>query len=270
LLVDALIDAPKKNVVMDFHAGLRTGAARPGLRGVADRFRDWSTVSVFTDDRVQVERLTERARPLLGPNEIVVDVGGGEQPYRSYLERLGHILTIDIAAYGATDVIGDGHRLPLRDGSVGVVASVSVLEHLARPWVFFSEAARVLHEGGLVLGVAPQYCPTHGFPNDYFRFTRGGLGELASAAGLEIVDAWPIGGPWATLMHWYWANHARESRLRRVPIVGVGYHAYFQALSAVFDRLDAASEHGAITKRQEHNDHVGWSFVARKPHTSRA
>jgi hypothetical protein len=105
----------------------------------------------------------------------------------------------------------------------------------------------------------------HGFPSDYFRFTRGAIGELSSFAGLDVVEAWPIGGPWATLFHWYWANHSRESSLRRVPVVGVGYHAYFQALSAIADRLDAESDHGARGRAQEHVDHVGWSFVSRKP-----
>jgi SAM-dependent methyltransferase len=265
LMANATVDASKRNIVMDHHADLRTGARRSGLRGLADRLRERSNVTVFTDDRVQVDRLVEHARAHLPPGALVVDVGGGEQPYRASLESLGPVLTIDIAAYGATDVIGDAHALPLRDDSVDVLTTVSVLEHLARPWTFFAEAARALREGGILMGVAPQYCPTHGFPNDYYRYTRSGLRQLAESAGLELVDAWPIGGPWATLHHWYWANHARESKLRRVPVVGVAYHAYFQGLSALFDRLDAVSDHGAITKPQEHNDHVGWSFLARKP-----
>jgi hypothetical protein len=87
---------------------------------------------------------------------------------------------------------------------------------------------------------------------------------------MEVLDAWPIGGQWATLLRWYWANHARESSLRRVPGVNLAYHAWFQGLVALSDRLDAREGRGHRASGREHDDHLGWSFVLRRPRASGA
>jgi SAM-dependent methyltransferase len=177
------------------------------------------------------------------------------------LERLGTLVALDISLYGATDVIGDCHRLPFRDEAFDAICAVEVLEHLARPWVFFEEAHRVLRPGGVLFGVVPQYCPTHGFPYDFFRYTRGGLASLAEHANMRLADAWPIGGPWGVLLHWYWANFAREHTWRKIPGASLAFHVGFQGVARALDRVDARSRHGEVTRAQEHNDHVGWSFV---------
>jgi SAM-dependent methyltransferase len=255
----------KANEVLAAQARSRKGVVRSGLRGAIDRVREATTADLFGDDRTQVPLLVERVAPRLGSSARVLEVGAGEQYYRRDLEALGSIVAMDISLYGATDVIGDCHRLPFAASAFDAVCAVEVLEHLARPWTFFEEAARVLRPGGVLFGVVPQYCPTHGFPHDFFRYTRGGLGSLAEHAGMRLVDAWPIGGRWGVLLHWYWANFAREHPLRRVKGANVAYHVAFQGLARALDRLDARSRYGEVTRAQEHNDHVGWSFVVAKP-----
>lgn len=254
----------KDNVVVQSQARAREGTRRAGLRGLADRVREAVTADLFADDRTQVRALVDAVEGSLPHGLPVVDVGACEQYYRRDLERLGPVLALDVALYGATDVIADAHAMPFRDSSLGGIVVVEVLEHLKQPWKFFAEASRTLAPGGVLLGVAPQYCPSHGFPDDYFRYTRSGLASLAESEGLAVEALWPIGGHWATLLHWYWANRARENSLRRVPGVGVAYHAWFQGVAKALDVLDGVAGRGANPPTQEHQDHVGWSFVFRK------
>jgi SAM-dependent methyltransferase len=252
--------------VVHAQARARTGRGRSGLRGLADRVRSASTASIFADDRTQIPMLVDRVSGTLGPDPLVVDLGASEQYYRPILERLGPTLALDLSLYGATDVLADAHALPFANGSVSALCAFEVLEHLERPWDFVSEAARVLRPGGALLGVAPQYCPTHGFPHDFFRFTGQGITSLARSAALEVEALWPIGGAWSTLQRWAWSNHARDHWSLRVRGLSLVAHAGFQALSSVIDRLDARDyEHGAKETAHEHRDQLGWAFVLRRP-----
>jgi len=201
---------------LEGQAAARKGQKRTGLGGLADRFREVTTAQIFADDTTQVKLLVDALEGKL-PGRRVLEVGAGEQYYLEDLERLGEVVAMDVSVYGPTDVIGDCHALPFQQESFDAVCAIEVLEHLERPWVFFEEVARVLKPGGALFGVTPQYCPTHGFPYDFFRYTKDGLGSLANHAGITLEVAWPIGGPWGTLLHWYWANHARQSPARKVP-----------------------------------------------------
>ncbi len=255
----------KQNVVVESQVRERKQSQRTGLRGLADKVRAASNARLFADDRTQVQLIVNAVEGTLPEGLPVIDVGACEQYYRKQLDRLGPVLALDVAPYTATDVIADAHSLPFRDESAAAVVVVEVLEHLKRPWQFFAEASRVLAKGGVLVGVAPQYCPTHGFPDDYFRYTRSGLTSLAESEGLTAEAIWPVGGQWATLLHWYWANYARENGLRKIPGVGVAYHAWFQGVAKILDTLDGQAGRGARPPQHEHQDHMGWSFVFRKP-----
>jgi SAM-dependent methyltransferase len=189
---------PKRNRVLDVQGAERRGVVRRGARGLFDRIRRATTAEVLCDDRTQIKLLTKAVRDRLRPGDWIVDIGAAEQYYRSELDALGRVLALDISIYDATDVVADCHSLPFQSGSIGAICALEVFEHIERPWRVFEECARVLRPGGLLFGVAPQYCPTHGFPHDYFRYTRSGLESLGRSASLRLVDAWPIGGAWGT------------------------------------------------------------------------
>lgn len=266
LLPDGRVLPRLETAALEAHAAAREARAPSGLRGFAQRLRERTTAESFADDRCQVRLLVDRLVGKLRAEPVLVDLGAGEQYYRAELERLGgRVVTVDCSLYGPTDVVGDAHALPLRTGSVDALFVVEVLEHLERPWDFFREAGRVLRPGGYLVGVTPQYCPTHGFPYDFFRYTEGGLRSLAKHAGLEAEALWPLGGRWATALRWVWANQAREHSLRRVPGLSLAFHAGFQALVWASDRLDEREGRGTRALQREHNDHLGWSFVLRKP-----
>lgn len=65
----------------------------------------------------------------------------------------------------------------------------SVFEHLRRPWVAMQAAADVVRPGGLVYVQTHQTFPLHGYPSDYFRFSKEALAGIMEDAGLEIVHA---------------------------------------------------------------------------------
>jgi SAM-dependent methyltransferase len=84
--------------------------------------------------------------------------------------------------------------LPVGDGSMDVVVSVNVLEHVSEPIGMLSECRRVLREGGRLLLVAPQSWRLHQTPQDFFRFTQHGLDHALTRAGFEDLEIEAVGG----------------------------------------------------------------------------
>ena len=68
-------------------------------------------------------------------------------------------IAADILAAPWNDLAADGLRLPFRSGAFDTILAVDVLHHLARPRMFFEEAARVLAPGGCVAVAEPWVTP---------------------------------------------------------------------------------------------------------------
>jgi SAM-dependent methyltransferase len=96
---------------------------------------------------------------------------------------------LDIQAGPDVDVVGDIHALP-KDwtASFDCFIACAVWEHLERPWIAAKEVARVLTPGGCFFITTHQCFPIHGYPRDFFRFSRDALRLVFEDAGL-IVDA---------------------------------------------------------------------------------
>lgn len=90
---------------------------------------------------------------------VVLDVGGGPgHPGEAFRAKGARYLLADpdrseLYSRGkppAGSVLGDGSRLPFRDGSVDISFSINVLEHVAGPEAIADEMLRVTRPGGLV------------------------------------------------------------------------------------------------------------------------
>jgi SAM-dependent methyltransferase len=87
------------------------------------------------------------------------------------------------------DVVADAHGLSgtFEVASFDAVIACSVFEHIQRPWIAAHEIARVLKPDGKAFIQTHQTFPVHGFPNDYWRYTREALETIFGDAGLSGV-----------------------------------------------------------------------------------
>lgn len=149
---------------------------------------------------------------------VVVDVGCGNQPYRSMLTPAAvRYIGADVTAPGSSadvEIVND--QLVLDDRVADAVLCTQVLEHSPRPQVLLCDIARVLRPGGTVVLTVPFYWPHHEEPHDYFRFTRYGLALLCEQAGLAVEEMVPCGGRWSVAG--LAAIHAGNGRILRLAV----------------------------------------------------
>ena len=83
----------------------------------------------------------------------------------------------------------DGLSLPFPDGSVDLVFSCQVLEHVRHPEKVLAEVTRVLRPGGRFVGSTSHLEPYHSF--SYWSFTPWGFRVIAQDAGLRLLNVQP-------------------------------------------------------------------------------
>jgi len=149
--------------------------------------------------RHAVDLFVRRVAREVPGDALVLDAGAGECAYRPLFDHCRYI-AMDFGLgeprwdYSRLDVVGDLLRMPLRDDCADAVLTTQTLEHVAEPWTYLKEIARVLKPGGRLYLTAPQGFREHQQPFDYFRFTRFGLRKLLMDAGLDVVEVEPQSG----------------------------------------------------------------------------
>lgn len=130
---------------------------------------------------VQFRTILRDLRHALGSDleddQIVLDLGCGEGPYRSLFSCYGaRSVGIDVPSGFGMDfrpgtVLFDGYQMPLRNQSFDWVVATEVLEHVACVERLLDEVALILKEGGYLFLTTPWSARIHHEPNDYRRPT---------------------------------------------------------------------------------------------------
>lgn len=132
----------------------------------------------------------------------LVDYGCGNMPYRPLFEP-------NVKSYVGCDLPGnemasrhldeDG-RLPFDDGTVDVVLSSQVLEHVPDPVLYVGEAFRVIRHNGLLILSTHGVWRYHPDPTDYWRWTCDGLRRQIEQSGFRVEHFVGLMGPEATAL----------------------------------------------------------------------
>lgn len=124
----------------------------------------------------------------------------------------GQWLGIDMQPGHGVDQVADIHDLPAQwAGRFSGVLCSEVLEHVARPWVALPKLREVIRPGGWVVVTTLFAFPEHGFPDDFYRYSRSGLKLLLEDAGFTDVATEYAGEVNLTLN-----DHGEPAQHRRV------------------------------------------------------
>ena len=119
----------------------------------------------------------------------VVDYGCADTPYADLLPTDVAYVAADLGGNPGTDVVlaPDG-TVPLPAGTIDLVLSTQVLEHVTEPAAYLLECARLLRPGGSLILTTHGMMYRHPDPEDYWRWTSDGLVRVVTQAGLEVVE----------------------------------------------------------------------------------
>jgi len=130
------------------------------------------------------------------PNQKVLDIGCGYQPYKHFFNC--HYTSLDHTADLNPDIVSPAWSIPLPDNSFDGIILNQVLEHTAKLDQTINEIRRLLKPGSLAIITVPQTMKNHSvalpinqaptsnlnsthhpyWQVDYYRFTKYGLSHL--------------------------------------------------------------------------------------------
>jgi SAM-dependent methyltransferase len=191
----------------------------------------WSPFAYVTKQLASlVDELVDGAA--LEPGALVVDYGCATAPYRSVFSESSNYIGADLPGNpDATVALRPDGSVPLPDGSVDLVLSTQVLEHVADPEAYLTECARLLKTGGSLVLTTHGIMYLHRDPEDYWRWTCDGLERTLNLSGFSVDEERGLLGLVPTSLQLF-----QDGTLRRVPrFLRKSYVLLFQRLIAVSD-----------------------------------
>jgi ubiquinone/menaquinone biosynthesis C-methylase UbiE len=148
--------------------------------------------------------------------KVVLNLGSGSGTFDHYLSPEIKTIKLDIKPCPQVEVIADAHCLPIATGSIDIIYSIAVLEHVKKPWIVAEEIHRVLRPGGHVVVELPFLNVIHD-EHDYFRFTDKGIRSLFDECRFEPIleQVGSGGGSFLSVFLWTYFQQFIPTRILR-------------------------------------------------------
>lgn len=123
---------------------------------------------------------------------VILNIGSGAKRIND------RVVNVDIAPESGVDVVASAYGLPFQDGSIDLVISESLLEHLEHPDSAVAEMHRVLKPGGRLYILTPFMLGFHSSPNDFYRWTIPGMKILLK--NFSVTESGVAIGPTSAML----------------------------------------------------------------------
>ena len=172
----------------------------------------------------------------LSSNTILLDLGCGNQPYKSIYGRyVNQAVSVDVEHRDAPlTLLSDSQFLPFSNNSFDIILFSEVIEHIPDYKMALNEISRVLSPGGYLIITWPFNYSMHELPCDYLRITEFGMQMVLEQNGLQISQLFRRGNM-MTLLHCFTGTLLTNMNefFRRTPFLG----KLFNPLLTSFDKF---------------------------------
>ena len=180
------------------HGRLRSGRGRLQCELCGVTYQIQNEVPLFIQEKVVTASSDHVSNPI-GPDfeeilrkgdGVILHIGAGATP-----QKYPTCIEFEYKIFKHTDVVGDAHQLPFRDGSFDRVFAFNVFEHLREPARAAAEVARVLKPGGTVSIHTAFLQAVHEEPAHFYNTTEYGLRRWFAEFEIEKLSVSPNFSP---------------------------------------------------------------------------
>lgn len=198
----------------------------------------------------------------------ILDFGCGTAPYKQFVKNATSYLGLEYDSdenrkSKSADIFYDGNTIPLNDESIDGIISTQTFEHVPNPAQIVSEWKRILKPDGKLLLTVPFMWPEHEMPNDFLRYTSGGICSLLSKNGFEIMVMerllCDLRTPAQLFLAYMYDNLSLGSRKLWIQLIA--YFCLFAPVSLLSTALAALPLH---THTHTHNTYLDNFILARR------
>ena len=180
------------------HGELRSGRGRLECEACGVTYRIQNDVPLFIQEKVVAVASDHVSNPIGADFEellrkgdgAILHIGAGATP-----QKYPTCIEFEHKIFKHTDVVGDAHQLPFRDGSFDRVFAFNVFEHLREPPRAAAEVARVLKPGGTVSIHTAFLQAVHEEPAHFYNTTEYGLRRWFADFEIEKLSVTPNFSP---------------------------------------------------------------------------